>query len=227
MNQERESGVPTPVPSRLRRAFRASSLAAAITVPAVLLAGCGAGQDATIFDVKAPYDGTRATVGDLVINNTVAVMGDAGTQANLLAAIYNEGGPADKLTGITTDAGQVMLSGDLTVPASGGQLELGMPLRQVSDANRASATIEQAQFKAGQTIKLTLHFERAGDVSYYTIVYPATEYYSSAGPSGSPSPSDTSSVTPSPSSSQAPSMSATPSTTLSATPTSNPISTSS
>ena len=162
-----------------RRTFSASTAAAVLTL-AGLLAGCGAGFDATSVKAYAPSDGIMADSGHLRILNTLVVASASFSSGVVVATIVNDGRKADELTSITSPDGKVDLTGDGTI-APGAAVQLGA-------GTELSATISSLTSLPGETITLHLRFTRADPVTIHTVVVPASGPYASITAAPTPTP---------------------------------------
>ena len=158
-----------------RRALVAASVAALLAGP--LLAGCSAGFDATSTKPYSPSDGVNATSGDLKVLNALVVKAEDGSDGLVSAVIVNTGNRDDRLTEITSPAGEVSVTGSKTLPA-GGSVTLG------SDT-QTQATISGLADEPGETITLRLAFGRGEPVTIRTVVVPATGDYADLAPAPS------------------------------------------
>jgi len=190
------------VSSSLRRgALAASALAFSIAS----LAGCGAGNNSQTLEIKP--DNAAVTLGVIKIQNAVVItQPERGAEgpAAVAATVFNTGRSAQTLTGITVDGTSLSAvltpgkddtaskKGSLVVPA-GGSVVIG-------GAGNASAVLTSPgdSVKNGDAQKITFTFSDAGDVSLQAFVVPATNYFTSWGPTSVPTPS----ASPSPSSSE-------------------------
>jgi len=190
------------VSSSLRRgALAASALAFSIAS----LAGCGAGNNSQTLEIKP--DNAAVTLGVIKIQNAVVItQPERGAEgpAAVAATVFNTGRSAQTLTGITVDGTSLSAvltpgkddtaskKGSLVVPA-GGSVVIG-------GAGNASAVLASPgdSVKNGNAQKITFTFSDAGDVSLQAFVVPATNYFTSWGPTSVPTPS----ASPSPSSSE-------------------------
>ncbi|HEY8979945.1 MAG TPA: copper chaperone PCu(A)C [Streptomyces sp.] len=188
--------------SSLRRgALAASALAFSIAS----LAGCGAGNNSQTLEIKP--DNAAVTLGVIKIQNAVVItQPERGAEgpAAVAATVFNTGRSAQTLTGITVDGTSLSAvltpgkddtaskKGSLVVPA-GGSVVIG-------GAGNASAVLTSPgdSVKNGDAQKITFTFSDAGDVSLQAFVVPATNYFTSWGPTSVPTPS----ASPSPSSSE-------------------------
>lgn len=150
----------------------------------MVLTGCSAGFDATSIKPYAPSDGIQADSGDIRVLNALVVAGEAGSAGVVSTTIANRGTRGDRLTGITSPDGTVVLDGARELPAAGA-VTLG------ADAD-LSATVDDLGKEPGETVTLRFSFSRAGPVTLRTVVVPATGDYAdlTASPSPSPSPSE-------------------------------------
>ena len=162
-----------------RRTYVATTAAAALALTG-LLAGCGAGFEATSTKPYAPSDGIMADTGDLRILNMLVVAGASFSSGVVVATIVNNGTEADELTEMTSPNGKVDLTGDGTIePGAAVAMNAGSEL---------SATISSLTSLPGETITLHLRFRRADPVTINTVVVPATGPYATITPASTPSP---------------------------------------
>lgn len=157
--------------SRLGTALVAASLAGSA------LTGCSSGEGATSRQFYAPADGVYADSGDIRALNVLVVAAEGSSTGVLVMTVANRGRRADRLTGIETDAGSVVLSGPAELPA-GGSLQFG------SDTD-PTATVTGLGAEPGEAIEVTLRFSRAEPVTLRTVVMPATGDYEDITPSAS------------------------------------------
>ena len=157
-----------------RRTAARVGLAAAGLVVAAALAGCGAGQVSQVATQEPAVNGTLGNVGPIALRNVhiqAVETGDAlepGSDVALILAIAN-GSPDvnDRLVGITSDVGEVTLTGSTAVPAN-GVLAVGVPdgvteLSSVEAANGADASVALTKpIRNGLTYNFTFTFEKAG-----------------------------------------------------------------
>ncbi|MFF5448221.1 DUF461 domain-containing protein [Streptomyces sp. NPDC012888] len=173
----------------MSRSLRRGALAAAAIVLSIgSLAACGAGNDAQSLGIKP--DTAMATKGDIEIQNALVI-----TQADkkakgpavVSATVFNNGGKAQTLDGITLPGGggTVALkpatgSGKITVPA-GGSVVIG-------GEGNASAVIEggSGSLEDGDGQEVVFQLSQTGDVSLEAFVVPATGYYEAYGPTVAP-----------------------------------------
>lgn len=162
------------------KAFKASviGLAACAAVVSVALTGCGAGQVSQTANQEPAVNGAAATAGNIALRNVhlrapqVTDYVQPGSDAELLLVAANNSADAnDKLVSITSDIGNVTLTGDGTVPA-GGVLVVGEPdgqLKALDAAERADAVkAEVALTKPitnGLTYPFTFNFEKSGQTT--------------------------------------------------------------
>lgn len=177
--------------TRLRPRRSASAglagLSAACLLAPMLLTGCGTGQIAQTTDQASAVNGAEGTAGDLALRNVrivAAQTGDAipaGSTVDLAFVASNQSvtGQDDQLTAISTDIGNVSLTGTKKVPA-GGALIVAPPigqgavsptaakdLRSVEDSGTAAATLTLGQpISNGLTYNFTFEFREAGKISF-------------------------------------------------------------
>ncbi|KWX23313.1 lipoprotein lpqE [Mycolicibacterium wolinskyi] len=156
-----------------RLTFRASAgLAACGLAAAVALTACGAGQVSQTATQEPAVNGVNAQAGQVSLRNVhlrAPQEGDyvePGSAVELLFVAVNDSPEADnKLVSITSDVGQVTLSGDSTVPAS-GVLLVGEPdgqLAPVEEAESADAVTAEVSLTKpitnGLLYDFTFNFE--------------------------------------------------------------------
>lgn len=145
-----------------------------------MLAGCGVGQSTQMSEQQAAVNGGNGDIGPIAVRNAELVYpeGDehfyaAREDAPLVVTIVNTGATDDELTSITTPAAtSVAIEGQRGIPAQ-------RTLRAVAadeGATNASERLEQGQIritlekltedvKPGRTVRLTLLFRRAGELT--------------------------------------------------------------
>ncbi|MGV0744287.1 hypothetical protein [Mycolicibacterium sp. XJ870] len=129
-----------------RFTFRASAgLAACGLAAAVALTGCGAGQVSQTATQEPAVNGVNAQAGQVSLRNVhlrAPQEGDyvqPGSPVELLFVAVNDSSEGDnKLVSITSDIGEVSLTGDGTVPAD-GVLLVGEPDGQLASVERTEA----------------------------------------------------------------------------------------
>lgn len=161
-----------------RRATALTGLAACALMASVALAGCGSGQVSQTANQEPAVNGAAATTGNIALRNvhlrapqTSDYVQPGSDVELLLVAANNSADVNDKLVSITSDIGEVTLTGDGTVPA-GGVLVVGEPdgqLKALDAAERADAvTAEVALTKPitnGLTYHFTFDFEKSGQTT--------------------------------------------------------------
>lgn len=138
---------------------------AVLTLGAGALTGCAAGQISQTADQIANVDGAQGTVGQVGVRNALLATPDGanypkGSTAPLLLWISNDAISSDTLTGITTDAGKVTISGTATVP--------GQSIIQIGGADaKITATVTglTRALNYGISVPMTFSFAHAGDLS--------------------------------------------------------------
>ena len=155
----------------------ASGLAGAFLVGGALT-GCGAGQVSQTTMQEPAVNGTSANIGDIALRNVhlraeqVSDYVQPGSEVELLfQASNNSPDTDDKLVSITSDVGEVSLTGDTALPASGvlivgapdGQIT---PLESVETVEAAEATVSLSKpITNGLTYDFTFEFEKAGETT--------------------------------------------------------------
>lgn len=152
-------GVPSA--SLLRR--MAGGLAVAVLGVGVLT-GCAAGQIAQTADQIANLDGAQGTVGQVGVMNALLATPDGtdypkGSEAPLKLWVSNDSETPDTLTGITTDAGTVTISGTATVPA-GSVIQIGGSGATIT----ATVTDLTRALHYGISVPMTFSFAHAGEL---------------------------------------------------------------
>jgi copper(I)-binding protein len=168
--------------SNIRLPFRPAKLAAwlaAVALAVVALSGCGTGQISQTAAQEPAVNGNRVTINNVALRDiriqAAQPTGDflqPGKSVDLvLVAINNSPDVNDRLTGITSDIGNVTVSGDAKLPA-GKMLIVGTPEGQVvapgpAEGNGAAkATVNLSKpITNGLTYKFTFKFEKAGEAS--------------------------------------------------------------
>lgn len=161
------------------RSRRVAALAAAGLIGALALAGCSAGQLSQTASQESAVDGNAAVVNNVALRN-VRIQAQQhtdflqpGATVDLVLVVVNlSPDVADKLVGVTTDIGEVTVTGDPTLPA-GGTLFVGTPNGQnrkaaaaVEAADSVKATVALSkQITNGPNYNFTFKFEKAGSVS--------------------------------------------------------------
>lgn len=147
-------------------------------VAAAVLSGCGTGQISQTAAQEPAVNGNRLTIGNVALRDIriqAAQTGDSlqpgRTVELVLVAVNSSPYEADRLTGITSDIGQVTLSGDPKLPAA-GMLFVGTPDGQTvapgpPGANGvAKATVNLSKpITNGLTYQFSFKFEKAGERS--------------------------------------------------------------
>ncbi|MDX1871194.1 hypothetical protein SBI67_03595 [Mycolicibacterium sp. 120266] len=162
------------------KAFKASviGLAACAAVVSVALTGCGSGQVSQTANQEPAVNGAAATAGNIALRNVhlrapqVTDYVRPGSDVELLLVAANNSADAnDKLVSITSDVGNVTLTGDGSVPA-GGVLVIGEPdgqLKALDAAERADAVRAEVALSKpitnGLTYPFTFTFEKSGQTT--------------------------------------------------------------
>jgi hypothetical protein len=166
-------------PRSNRHSTRVAALAAGGLISAVALAGCSAGQLSQTASQESAVDGNQAVINNVALRN-VRILAQQNTDflrpgatVDLVLVVINQSPDVtDKLVGISTDIGQVTVTGDPTLPA-GGTLFVGTPTGQnrkavgaVEAADTVKATVVlDKQITNGPNYNFTFDFEKAGSIS--------------------------------------------------------------
>ena len=155
---------------------RATAIGAAVAALATVtvLSGCGAGQVSQVATQEPAVNGTLGNLGPIALRNVhiqAVETGEAlepGSDVALILAVANSSPDVnDRLVGITTDVGEVTLTGNTEVPAQ-GMLAVGVPdgaaeLSSVEAATAAGASVALTKpIRNGLTYDFTFTFEKAG-----------------------------------------------------------------
>lgn len=167
----------TPLPTAARRAYGAPALGLAA---ALLLAGCGAGQRAEVYQERTVADATNDSVGAIAVRNLAVEAPEQGrvlsqgTDAQMVVTLVNEGGDDDTLTSATTPAARAVriVGPTSTLPVPRLQNSPGEYSLVLSGLTR--------DLQTGTYIELTMNFERNGSK---TMLVPVQTT-----PSGAPRP---------------------------------------
>ena len=133
---------------------------------ALVLTGCGAGQNAATRMITRVTDGTEVTIKEngseiRVVNLTLVDTEDGA--AVVVATIVNQGTEPDQLLGISVQGVQAALTGEtLLLP--------NKPLFFEGEQANAKAVFPGANPKAGTHVKVSLGFAKAGFVSADVII---------------------------------------------------------
>ncbi|MDX3097211.1 DUF461 domain-containing protein [Streptomyces sp. ME01-24h] len=164
--------------------LRRGALAAALALSLAPLAACAAGNHAETLRVRP--DNAATSVGDIEVQNAVVLtQATSDGDSSVTAKIFNSGDEEQTLKSVKVGSLDAELSGRITVPAHGSVLLGG-------DGNPS------AVFKGGSESKndgdfkdVVFDFSKTGEVSLPSLALPAAGYYSSFGPSGKASPTET------------------------------------
>lgn len=149
--------------ARLQRRLLSSVVGVALA--AAVLTGCAAGQISQTADQIAGVDGAQGGVGEIGIHNALLDTPKGknypkGSEAPLTVWISNDSLNPDTLTGITTSAGTVKISGTATVPPR-ALLQIG------GGDSKVTATITglTRDLNYGISVPMTFSFAKAGQLS--------------------------------------------------------------
>ncbi len=144
---------------------------------AVVLSGCGAGQQVQTATMQPAVNGASATLGDIALRNiriraepAGAVMQPGRSVDLALVATNQSWGTTDTLVAVTSDVGAVTLVGNTAIPAGAllivddpGRLRHASALAAVKPAHIATATVMLAKpITGGLLYEFTFQFAHAG-----------------------------------------------------------------
>lgn len=160
-----------------RSTIRLTAAAAGLAACGLVLTGCGSGQISQTASQESAVNGTSANVKNIALRNVhlqavqTSDFLQPGTVVPLvMVAANNSLDTGDKLLGITSDVGQVALTGDAALPA-GAALFFNAASAQGAaapsgDAAAAAPTTAQVTLSQpitnGLTYNFTFNFEKAG-----------------------------------------------------------------
>ncbi len=157
------------------RTRKRTGVAACALLIASAVVGCGAGQVSQVATQEPAVNGTLATFDNIALRNIhiqAVEKGDAlepGQDVDLIFTAVNlSPDRADRLVGITTDIGEVTVTGEKELPAN-GVLVIGSPdgveeLSKIEGADVAKATVALSKpIRNGLTYDFTFTFEKAGE----------------------------------------------------------------
>jgi copper(I)-binding protein len=162
----------------VNRALRAAALGVLLFSP-VALTACGAGQITQTESQARDKTGPTAQVGDIVLRGVQLAYPsggsyDSGDDAELQLAIVNRGNEDDSLVDVSgDDFSRVRITGGGTAAGSGdsssGGPEVEIPAKSALYLGREGPTVTlenlSESLTPGQTIELTLEFDKAGEVT--------------------------------------------------------------
>ena len=156
----------------------AAGLAACGLAATVALSGCGVGQVSQMATQEPAVNGTSGNLGPISLRNVHLRATQStdyvqpGRDVELLFVAVNSSPDVnDKLVSITSDVGNVTLTGDTSIPAN-GVLTVGepdgliAPLESAERADAAEAAVALSKpITNGLTYNFTFDFEKAGDIT--------------------------------------------------------------
>jgi hypothetical protein len=191
--------------SRNNRRVAALAIAGALTLaPAV--SGCGAGHDPQTAAPVRLTEGVNVSTDSGIDVRNLFVLGPApgqklapGASAPVYAAVINDSpdGQPERLVAVGSPVfqqGAQLLGGGIDLPARQlvqlGAQTPGQPATAVVLAGLGK------ELQGGESVELTLRFQRSGDVKVLVPVVPHADAYATYSPAASPTPS--ASTTPAP-----------------------------
>ncbi|MDT3441718.1 hypothetical protein [Pseudofrankia sp. BMG5.37] len=168
----------------LRRGAAALAAAALLCTPA--LAACASGTDAMTGLARTTTNTANGAVGTIDLRNVyVAGPAKSGEDAQVISALFNGGGEADELVGVSSpDAAGGSPGSPATLPPAGGQI-------YIANGSAPSLTGLKKDLPVGSATKVTFTFAKAGSV---TLDVPVEEPL--PGASGTPTATPSASATP-------------------------------
>ncbi len=160
-------------------------VSAAALIP--VLAGCEAGDNAPTLEFHYPTDGAGAVVGDISIRNVFvlgAPLGSSlapGQSASLFFAIVNTG-PSDRLLSISAPGSAASVS----LPGGTVAVDMLKPVLFTGPQTQAYLVKLTRTLSGGTSIKLVLHFQKAGNVPLQVPVEARASFYTTYSPPPSP-----------------------------------------
>ncbi len=160
-----------------RSMTRLTAAAAGLAACGLVLTGCSAGQISQTATQESAVNGTSANVKNIALRNVhlqavqTSDFLQPGTVVPLvMVASNNSLDTGDKLLGITSEVGQVALTGDAALPAGAALFfnvapaeDTDAPAGQTPAAAPTSAQVTLSQpITNGLTYNFTFNFEKAG-----------------------------------------------------------------
>jgi copper(I)-binding protein len=182
--------------TRSRRAVTPTgrlAIAAAIAGLAIGVSACEAGNNAPTLEFHPQSAGLDVMVRGIKITDAF-VLGwasgpiPAGQSASVFLALYNEGRTAERLTGASAPG----VAKSVTVPAGGVALPSSESVRLTGPKPEIVLSGLLHPLQSGGSVKVTLTFSGAGNVSVTLPVLPRTEDYSTFSPAPPPATPTTS-----------------------------------
>ena len=173
------------------------AIAAAIAGLAIGVSACEAGNNAPTLEFHPQSAGLDVMVRGIKISNAF-VLGWAsgpvppGQSAGVFLALYNEGKTAERLTGASAPG----VAKSVTVPAGGVALPPSQSVRLTGPEPEILLSGLLHPLQAGGSVKVTLVFSGAGNVSVTLPVLPRSDYYATFSPAPPPTPTPTTSASP-------------------------------
>lgn len=160
-----------------RSTTRLTAAAAGLAACGLVLTGCSSGQISQTASQESAVNGTSANVKNIALRNVhlqAVQTGDflqPGTVVPLvMVAANNSLDTGDKLLGITSEVGQVALTGDAALPAGGAlvfnaapEQAAATPMGEAAAPAPTAAQVTLSQpITNGLTYNFTFNFEKAG-----------------------------------------------------------------
>jgi copper(I)-binding protein len=171
--------------SRAPRRTARIALAGGVALGAVLLAGCGAGQQAQTSEQVAAVGGANADAGNILIRNaeiaypksipSSADIYPVGGTAPVEMTIVNQGESADRLVSATSPLGSVRIEGDGSLPPQRAIVvspDESAPKTPGATRIKMEITGLREPIRSGLEYPLVLSFQQAGQVTVPLPVAP-------------------------------------------------------
>ncbi|CAN3131083.1 hypothetical protein ACNUDN_24435 [Mycobacterium sp. smrl_JER01] len=161
-----------------RRSSVVTALATCGAAMAVVVSGCSAGQVSQTATQEAAINGTAGNVGDIALRNIHLRASQTtdyvqpGTEVDLIfVAVNNSADRPDRIVSITSDIGEVTMTGASDIPVN-GSLMFGTPdgqiqaLQEVEPVDAAEATVALSEpITNGLTYDFTFAFQNGGETT--------------------------------------------------------------
>ena len=155
-----------------RLTTRISTATAALAASGVILTGCGTGQITQTSTQQSGVNGMSATLGNIALRNvhlkasqTSDFLKPGRTVPLAFVAANDSPDTADRLLAVTSDVGEVKLTGDTSIPANRALIVGGSAddVAAMGSSTPVGADVTLAQpITNGLNYKFTFEFEKAG-----------------------------------------------------------------
>ena len=155
-----------------RLTTRICAATVALAASGVILTGCGTGQITQTSTQQSGVNGMSATIGNIALRNVHLKASQTGdflkpgrTVPLVFVAANDSPDTGDRLLAVTSDVGEVKLSGDTSIPANGALVVGGSTddVAAMGSTTPVGADVALAQpITNGLNYKFTFEFEKAG-----------------------------------------------------------------